>query len=328
MQVAQQFGVEEAVIIHNLFHWISKNAANEQNQFDGFYWTFNSIKAYSALFPYLNETKIKRIFKNLEEKGCIIKGNFNDDKWDKTNWYTFPLDSLFYLQSVGYNVHWVKMTHSIGSKCTNREEQNDQMILINNTDSKPYSKQKEEDTNVSPKKNNYIAIIECWNKYNGDKLGRVTKITDRRKNAIKHMMEEHDLSQEQFERILSTIPSADSWLYNPNKMHKNWKPDFDWWMANTNGWFTKLIEGKCHTQNPQAFSVIMDGDAAPYTPQCGGALQYNDYYKCYLYTGYWGGYIPDGYTDDNRPDGASVMLNNARGTVVWHADSKKWEVKK
>lgn len=65
-----------------------------------------------------------------------------------------------------------------------------------------------------------------------------------------------------------------------------------------------------------------------YNPQCGGALQYNEYYKCYLYTGYWSGYIPDGYTDNNRPDGASVMLNNARGTAIWHSDSKTWEVRK
>ena len=144
VQVAQQFGVEEAVIIHNLFHWISKNAANDENMFEGLYWTYNSIKAYSALFPYLSETKVKRVFKSLEEKGVIVKGNFSDDKWVRTNWYSFPLDTLNYLKNVGYDVHWVKMTESIGSKCTNGEVQNDQMILINNTDSKPDSKEIEE----------------------------------------------------------------------------------------------------------------------------------------------------------------------------------------
>lgn len=61
-----------------------------------------------------------------------------------------------------------------------------------------------------------------------------------------------------------------------------------------------------------------------YAPICGGALMYNDYYKCYMYTGYWDGHIADGYTDDNRPDGASVTLNNGRGTIVWSKEDRKW----
>ena len=54
---------------------------------------------------------------------------------------------------------------------------------------------------------------------------------------------------------------------------------------------------------------------------------WNDYYKCFMYTGYWDGHIPDGYTDDNRPDGAEVTLNNSRGVVVWNSTNKKWEKK-
>lgn len=73
-------------------------------------------------------------------------------------------------------------------------------------------------------------------------------------------------------------------------------------------------------------AIADEKQVSVYVPTCGGMLNWNDYYKCYLYTGYWNGYIPDGYTDSNRPDGASVMLNNARGTVVWNANAKTWEV--
>lgn len=62
-----------------------------------------------------------------------------------------------------------------------------------------------------------------------------------------------------------------------------------------------------------------------YTPLCGGSLMYNEYHKCYMYTGYWDGHIADGYTDDNRPDGAKVTLNNGRGTVSWSRKFKTWE---
>ena len=37
-----------------------------------------------------------------------------------------------------------------------------------------------------------------------------------------------------------------------------------------------------------------------------------------------GKHIPDGYDDDTRPDGASVTLNNGRGTLVWSVITKTW----
>lgn len=68
-----------------------------------------------------------------------------------------------------------------------------------------------------------------------------------------------------------------------------------------------------------------DVDTNEYNPICDVSLNWNDYYKCYIYTGYWNGYIPDGYTDENRPNGAMVTLNNGRGTKVWNKEKKIWE---
>lgn len=62
-----------------------------------------------------------------------------------------------------------------------------------------------------------------------------------------------------------------------------------------------------------------------YMPLTDGALSWNNYYNCFMYVGYWDGvHIPDGYTDDTRPDGASVTLNNGRGTLVWSVITKTW----
>lgn len=67
------------------------------------------------------------------------------------------------------------------------------------------------------------------------------------------------------------------------------------------------------------------GDSAVYTPICGGALSWNDYYRCYMYVGFWDGvHIADGYTDDTRPDGASITLNNGRGVIEWSSKTKCW----
>ena len=68
----------------------------------------------------------------------------------------------------------------------------------------------------------------------------------------------------------------------------------------------------------------MDVSSSAYSPICGGALNWNEYYKCYMFTGYWDGHIPDGYTDEKRPNGASVTLNNGRGVVTWNKETKTW----
>lgn len=36
------------------------------------------------------------------------------------------------------------------------------------------------------------------------------------------------------------------------------------------------------------------------------------------------GSLFDGYTDEERPDGAKIVLNNARGTIVWSKEQQKW----
>jgi hypothetical protein len=68
-------------------------------------------------------------------------------------------------------------------------------------------------------------------------------------------------------------------------------------------------------------------NTSSYTPQ-GKSIWFNEetqsfwsddnfYYKV----------IEDGYNDDNRPDGATITLNNARGTIIWNSNNKKWEKK-
>lgn len=72
-----------------------------------------------------------------------------------------------------------------------------------------------------------------------------------------------------------------------------------------------------------------DGSEGMYNPTCGGGLMYNEFSGCYLYIGWYtdGDDIPDGYTNDSRPDGATIMLNNARGTLVWSRETKTWNRK-
>lgn len=43
----------------------------------------------TAEFPFLSIPMAKRAIKVLSDRGYILKGCFNDDRFDHTNWYAF-----------------------------------------------------------------------------------------------------------------------------------------------------------------------------------------------------------------------------------------------
>lgn len=65
-----------------------------------------------------------------------------------------------------------------------------------------------------------------------------------------------------------------------------------------------------------------------YRPTTDGEIRWNDYYNCYVYVGMFWENIYDGYNENDRPNGATIMLNNGRGYIVWNSQTKKWENKK
>ena len=95
IDVAKEYGVNEAILITNLQFWIRKNQANDKNFYDGRYWTYNSIKAWQELFPFWTEKTIRTIINHLIEKGIIMTSNYNQSKYDRTLWYAFVDESIW-----------------------------------------------------------------------------------------------------------------------------------------------------------------------------------------------------------------------------------------
>ena len=93
-KIAKQYGLEESILLENIYFWVKKNKANNQNYHNGKYWTYNSIKAFSALFPYMSESKIYRALKNLEENGLIEISDFNENRYKRPSWYTLTEKAL------------------------------------------------------------------------------------------------------------------------------------------------------------------------------------------------------------------------------------------
>ena len=109
VDVALDYGVEAAILIENLAFWINKNKANNNNFYDGRYWTYNSAKAFVELFPYWSSTKIQRLLAHLETEGVIISGNYNKLAYDRTKWYSIVDEAI--LQK--YTFHSAKMNNGL-----------------------------------------------------------------------------------------------------------------------------------------------------------------------------------------------------------------------
>jgi hypothetical protein len=73
--------------LQNIVWWCAKNAANKRNKHDGRFWTYNSVKAWAELFPYLSAAQIRLALDKLESDGLILSGTFNEVGYDRTKWY-------------------------------------------------------------------------------------------------------------------------------------------------------------------------------------------------------------------------------------------------
>ena len=90
VSVAKEVGVDGAIMLENLHYWIIVNKAKhkEDHFHDGEYWTFNTKKGFSELFPFWTERQVRRILDNLIKDGYLKTGNYNKSSYDRTLWYT------------------------------------------------------------------------------------------------------------------------------------------------------------------------------------------------------------------------------------------------
>lgn len=112
IDIAMKVGVDCAVLYKNISYWTEINKANKKNYFEGRYWTYNSARAFSELFPFWNARKIVRMLETLEESGLILSGEFNKNKYDRTKWYT-ALSNNDKSISQNMHLHLPKMTNGV-----------------------------------------------------------------------------------------------------------------------------------------------------------------------------------------------------------------------
>ncbi len=130
-EVATQIGVDEAIMLENIHFWVAKNKANEKNFYDGEYWTYNSVRAFSELFPFWSTRQIERILKSLEKQDCIKVGNYNKVAYDRTKWYALTDKAKSFYAFEEFHLR----------KRVNRNTKSDKPIPYNKPNNKPYVNQ-------------------------------------------------------------------------------------------------------------------------------------------------------------------------------------------
>jgi hypothetical protein len=87
MLIAKEFGVNIAIFLNHLAFWIQKNQANKKHLHDGRYWTYNSVEAFSQLFPYWTPKQMRLVLEKVKKSGLVLVGNYNLTPYDRTQWY-------------------------------------------------------------------------------------------------------------------------------------------------------------------------------------------------------------------------------------------------
>ena len=304
--IAKDCGIEEAILLHNFHFWLSKNAANEKHFHDGLYWFYNSKKAFVDLFPYMNETKIFRSIKNLEERGFIVKGNYNTDKWDRTNWYAITKIGLTYLQTKGYSISVfgaLFQNDTIDSgKMNDGTMQSEQSILINNTYTNTDTDKKDKEESLSKSASDVELFEKCWIAY---------RRKGSKKKAFEYWCKLNDVERQ------NVLPHIKPYVAS---REMNYQKDFERYLRD------KIFLDVVFKNNSVIYDPVRLKSVA-YTPQ-GRSIWFDESTKSYWTDdNFYYGVISDGYTDEDRPDGATLTMSNARGIITWNANTKKWEKK-
>lgn len=109
IDVAEKYGLPEAILLKNIIFWHNVNEANEKNFFDGRYWTYNSASAFAKIFPFWGKKTVERILQSLKDQGLVYTGQYNEMKYDRTLWYS-PTELAISMHQICRN-HTTKMSH-------------------------------------------------------------------------------------------------------------------------------------------------------------------------------------------------------------------------
>lgn len=141
VSIAKAFGLTEAILLQNFYHWHQCNKGNDEMFKDGRVWFFRSVAQIVECYPYLSPDKVRYAIERLIESGFLFKGNYSDDKLKKTSWYSLSDRTLSLFGE--NNTPFGKIQNDLGNSQLNYNNKD----IDNNIE-----KEKEIDKSISKKK--------------------------------------------------------------------------------------------------------------------------------------------------------------------------------
>lgn len=246
IDLAQEFGVNAAILFKNICFWIDKNRANGTNIFDGDCWTYNSKRAFSELFPYMSERQVGSALQKLIEARMIKTGNYNEDKRDKTTWYALDINGVCMVQKC--QTHLTKSHNGNGENVRplpyNKHTDINTDINTDITYNPPAAREdymyadaypQAEPQKVERQKNDYKAIIDLYNSI-CISLPKVTAMSDNRQKAIAARLKTYTVDQ-----FREMFAKAENSAFLKGSNNRNWTANFDWLVKDAN--FAKVLDG-------------------------------------------------------------------------------------
>ena len=128
--VAEDFGVEKAILLEHFVFWVRKNYANRINIYkDGKAYTYNSAEAFAEIFTYFKTRKIAELLRQMEADGLLhsiqIRGT------DRRKSYTVSDKGWSYYIAQGYDSG---MTETEPMYCQDNDAPLSENCIMENTE--------------------------------------------------------------------------------------------------------------------------------------------------------------------------------------------------
>jgi hypothetical protein len=256
--LAVAIGINEAILLQKINLWINSKGT----EIDGRKWIYNSYNSWQKQLPFFSEKTIKRAIKNLYDFKILLKGNFNKNNFDHTNWYSIDyehLEELIENRSVEPLIDYDeedediensvvqsgpidrdKMTLSDGVNLTQPIPLYNNIYNIKEDNISKDILSKKELKKELPKNEIRTTLVNVYNT-NCTSLPQVQKLTDKRKKAIDKFL--HEFSLEEFETVCKRA-NVSSFLKGEN--NRGWKADFDFLLRTDKA--TAILEGQYLTE--------------------------------------------------------------------------------
>lgn len=230
-------GDREAIFLYKLWEWCEKNEANDKNFHDGRYWSYNSLRGFTRIFPW-SKREIETTVNKLRDAGLILTAKLSKDPKDTTLSYTVVTEKIGVSPFGDTLSPNGEMVSPYGD--ANLSPHGDNPSPNGETLNEHIKTQEEEEANKLGHDANKPSPRQIVDLYNSlcPSLSRCIRLTDKRAKAVRQLFAKGYTA----EQLTDAFGRAQASSFCTGSNDRGWRADFDWLMNENN--LVKVLEGK------------------------------------------------------------------------------------